>query len=375
MVTSSSCALNAANVGLVIETRPDEITPDELVWLRYLGVTKVQMGAQSLDDHILELNQRGHTVADTLRACALLRAGGFKIVLHWMPNLLGATLASDRLDFARLWQELDGSPGLAPDELKIYPCQLLESAELYQYWQRGEYQPYTEQELIQLIADIKPSIPRYCRVNRIIRDIPSQHVVAGNKRTSLRQDVVLELQRRGQACNCLRCREVRGQSIDAASLRLDDLVYHPAYAEEHFLSFVTPQDQVAGYLRLALPDKTLPAVPSGKEEPPRDARALAFIQHPETILPDLEGAALIREVHIYGQSLPVGTEQAGMAQHMGLGTRLIEQAEAIARQHGYQRLVVIAAVGTRQYYLSRGFARGNNYLVKTLADPARLPSN
>ena len=114
------------NVGLVIETRPTDINPAELAWLRKLGVTKVQMGAQSLDDRILELNQRGHTVADTHQAVALLRAAGFKIVLHWMPNLLGASLDSDREDFARLWDDL------CPDEIKIYPTQLLANAELYQ---------------------------------------------------------------------------------------------------------------------------------------------------------------------------------------------------------------------------------------------------
>jgi len=194
------------NVGLVIETRPDEISADELVWLRQLGVTKVQMGAQSLNDRVLELNQRGHTAADTLHATTLLRAAGFKIVLHWMPNLLGATPASDRADFSRLWQE-----GYAPDEIKIYPTQLLESAELYQYWQRGEYTPYTTEELIQLVADLKTTIPRYCRVNRIIRDIPSIHVVEGNRRTSLRQDALAELSRRGQRCQCIRCREVRNE--------------------------------------------------------------------------------------------------------------------------------------------------------------------
>ena len=122
------------NVGLVIETRPDEITPDELRWLRHLGVTKVQMGAQSLDDHILEINKRGHDVECTRQATALLRAAGFKIVLHWMPNLLGATPESDRQDFARLWNDF------CPDEIKIYPNQLLANAELYEYWQRGEFQ-------------------------------------------------------------------------------------------------------------------------------------------------------------------------------------------------------------------------------------------
>jgi len=180
------------NVGLVIETRPDLINHREIARLRELGVTKVQMGVQSLDDQILTLNERGHTVAQSREAMSLLRAAGFKIVLHWMPNLLGATLASDRRDFTHLWDDLD----LRPDEIKIYPCQLLENTDLYEFWERGEYKPYTTEELIELIADLKPGIPRYCRVNRIIRDIPSTHIVAGNKRTSLRQDVQKELKRR-----------------------------------------------------------------------------------------------------------------------------------------------------------------------------------
>ncbi len=200
------------NVGLVIETRPDHVDPDELAWLRYLGVTKVQLGVQSLDDHILALNKRGHSVAETRQAVDLLRAAGFKIVQHWMPNLLGATPDSDRQDFLRLWD------GFCPDELKIYPNQLLENAELYEYWQRGEFIPYTTEQLIDLIADIKPSIPRYCRVNRIIRDIPSTNVVAGNKRTSLRQDVHREMKRRGTRCQCVRCREIRKQKVAEGQL-------------------------------------------------------------------------------------------------------------------------------------------------------------
>jgi elongator complex protein 3 len=326
------------NVGLVVETRPDEITPDELAWFRTLGVTKVQMGVQSLDDRILELNQRGHTVAQAHRAVALLRAAGFKIVLHWMPNLLGATPESDRADFPRLWE------GLCPDEIKIYPTQLLENAPLYEIWKRGEYQPYTTDELVHLIADVKPSIPRYCRVNRIIRDIPSTHVVSGNKRTSLRQDVQVEMARRGTHCDCIRCREVRGEKVRPATLRLHDLVYHPDGAEEHFLSFVTPEDQIAGFLRFSLPGADSPA----------------------TGLAELDGAAIIREVHIYGQSLAVGTEQSGAAQHMGLGTRLLREADNLARAKGYRRMAVIAAVGTRYYYLERGFERGELYLVKRL---------
>ena len=326
------------NVGLAVETRPDEITLDELAWFRSLGVTKVQMGVQSLDDAILALNQRGHSVAVAHRAVALLRAAGFKIVLHWMPNLLGATPNSDREDFPRLWE------GLCPDEIKIYPTQLLENAPLYETWKRGEYHPYSTDELVQLIADVKPTIPRYCRVNRIVRDIPSTHVVSGNKRTSLRQDVQIEMGRRGTHCDCIRCREVRGGLVTTSTLRLDDLVYYPDGAEEHFLSFVTPEDQLAGFLRLSLPVR----------------------ESPSTGFADLDGSAIIREVHVYGQSLAVGMEQDGAAQHTGLGTRLLVEADNIARLKGYRRMAVIAAVGTRQYYLERGFERGDLYLVKSI---------
>src|SRR3972149_3435921 len=326
------------NVGLVIETRPYEITPNELAWLRYLGVTKVQMGAQSLDDRILELNQRGHTVAETLQATALLRAGGFKVVLNWMPNLLGATPESDREDFVKLWQ------GYCPDEIKIYPCQLLENSDLYAYWQRGGEPPYTTEQLVQLIADVKLSIPAYCRVNRVIRDIPSTHVVEGNRRTSLRQDALAELAARGQSCGCIRCREVRGEKVDTDTLRMEDLTYPAAYAEEHFLHYLTPESQIAGYLRLSLPQPGAP----------------------ETGMPDQTGAALIREVHVYGQSLPVGGGQEGAAQHVGLGTRLLEEAERIAKEHGFGLMAVIAAIGTRRYYQARGFDCGELYLVKSL---------
>jgi elongator complex protein 3 len=326
------------NVGLVIETRPDEINPGELRWLRQLGVTKVQMGAQSLDDRILEINKRGHDVECTRRATASLRAAGFKIVLHWMPNLLGATPESDREDFAKLWD------GFCPDEIKIYPNQLLANAELHEYWLRGEFKPYRTQELIDLIVDIKPTIPRYCRVNRVIRDIPSTHVVEGNRRTSLRQDVHDEMKRRGTRCECVRCREVRGKTVNAELLQLDDMPYPAGAADEHFISYVTPDDRLAGFVRLSLPGK----------------------DSPRTGMSDLDKAALIREVHVYGQSLPVGAEKEGAAQHAGLGTRLLEEAESVAKANGFKRMAVISAVGTRGYYLERGFERGEFYLTKAL---------
>jgi elongator complex protein 3 len=332
------------NVGLAIETRPDQIDADELRRLRRLGVTKVQLGAQSLDERILAMNQRGHTPAQTLQAMAYLRAAGFKIVLHWMPNLLGADPQSDRLDFARLWLSAEEGLGYCPDELKIYPTQLLEGTVLHQYWQQGQYHPYNTEQLIELIADIKPGVPEYCRINRVIRDIPSNHVVEGNKRTSLRQDISEVVKANGSICRCIRCREVGSIKVNVDHLAFQDFIYHPAYSEEHFLSFVTPDDRLAGYLRLSFPS----------------------IIAPQTGMPDLDGAAIIREVHVYGQSVPVGEEQSGAAQHIGLGTELLQRAELLAKQKGCQRLAVIAAIGTRAYYSSRGFVLSEHYMIKEI---------
>jgi elongator complex protein 3 len=328
------------NVGLVIETRPDHINTDELARLRGLGVTKVQMGAQSLDDDILSANRRGHSAQDTRHAVGLLRAGGYKIVLHWMPNLLGATIESDNADFAQLWDD----PGLRPDELKIYPCQLLEDTPLHAHWERGEYTPYTTQELIHLIANIKPSIPPYCRVNRIVRDFPSHHVVEGNKRTSLRQDIQRELDRRGDRCRCVRCREIRGRPVEIDELQLKDFTYTAGGAMEHFLHYEAPGDRLAGFLRLSLPGEA----------------------SPETGLTDLRGAAIVREVHVYGQSLEVGESQGGAAQHSGLGENLMTSAEDIARAAGFPRMAVISALGTRGYYARLGYHLGHSYMVKDL---------
>jgi len=328
-------------VGLVIETRPDAISPRELARLRRLGVTKVQMGVQSLDERVLELNQRGHSAAEALRACSLLRAAGFKIVLHWMPNLLGATPDSDRTDFQRLFDD-----GCQPDEIKIYPCQLLENTRLYQIWREGGYTPYTTDELIELVADVKTAIPPWCRVNRVIRDIPSPHVVEGNRRTSLRKDILERLARRGQRCQCLRCREVRGEKVVPGELRLVELNYPAGEAKEVFIQYLTGSDRVAGYLRLSMPGPSSPDL--------------------SEVLPDLAGAALIREVHVYGQSLPVGRSDHGAAQHIGLGTGLLRRAEEIALRAGFKRMAVISSVGTRPWYRERGYQLEQTYMTRSL---------
>ncbi len=336
------------NVGLVIETRPDWVTPAEIAHLRLLGVTKIQLGVQSLDDRILALNQRGHDVEAVRRAVRLLRAAGFKLHLHWMPNLLGATPESDRADFARLWDDL----ALRPDELKIYPCSIIESTELYRLWQAGQYRPYTDEELIALVADCKAIIPPYCRVNRVFRDIPADDIVAGSKRSNLRQLVQAHLAATGRRCNCIRCREVRATQVDETALRLMQLAYDTDTTQERFLSYETADGRLAGFLRLSLP--------AHPDAPTSETTAVW------RTLPEIAGAAMIREVHVYGPALGIGADSAGEAQHLGLGRRLIAEAQEQARRAGFSRLAVISAIGTRRYYESLGFQRGERYLIAPL---------
>ncbi len=327
------------NVGLVIETRPDMITAAEIIHLRQLGVTKVQLGAQSLDDRILALNQRGHTVQRTREAMRLLRLTGFKIAVHWMPNLYGATLDSDRADFARWW----GDPALRPDEMKIYPTSLLEETELHQLWQRGLYAPYPESELVDLVAECKMMVQPYCRINRVMRDIPACNIVEGTTKSNLRQIVQARLAEQGRRCRCVRCSEVRGRPVARDELALHNLRYASDATEEHFLRFRTPEGRIAGFLRLSLP-----------------AAGVA------PVLPELAGHAMIREVHVYGPALAIDSSSRGEAQHLGLGEELIEEAVGIARQAGFSKMAVIAAVGTREYYRRHNFALGQLYMARPI---------
>ena len=339
------------NVGLVVETRPDWINPDEIRHLRRLGVTKVQIGVQSLDDEVLDLNKRGHTVAEVRQALGLLRTAGFKLHLHWMPNLYGATLDSDRVSFRRFFDD----PAIRPDELKIYPCSLIAGTELYQKWLAGDYYPYSEPELVALLADIKPTVPPYTRINRLFRDIPAHHIEAGVKTSNLREVVQKELTRRGECCSCIRCREVRRQQVREEALRLAVTTYTTDLTVEHFLQFVVDEEErrdlhpelerapIAGFLRLSLP-----------KTPTAGSRAF---------LEEIRGNAMIREVHVYGPALAIGRSEAGAAQHVGVGTRLLAEARRLSRAAGFDRISVIAATGTQAYYAARGFEPGDLYMT------------
>ncbi len=332
-------------VGLVIETRPDHISQAEIIRIRRLGCTKVQIGFQSLDDRVLALNKRGHDVAATRRAVKLLRQAGFKIHAHWMPNLHGASPASDLADYEKLF----GDPDFRPDELKIYPCSLIESAELMQQYQAGEWRPYSHEELLDLLVACFQQTPEYCRLTRVIRDIPGTDIVDGNKVTNFRQLVERELEHRGSRSRDIRAREIRKKQVSRADLQLEELHYSSSIGEEIFLQYITETRDIAGFLRLSLP-------------------ALAG----EPLLEELRDCAIIREVHVYGLALGIGAASEGRAQHAGLGTGLIEAAHGIAASRGYQWLAVISAIGTREYYRKRGFIDGKLYQIRDLqTEPAQ----
>jgi len=331
-------AAGCRSVGLVVETRPDHLSVEEIYRIRRLGCTKVQIGFQSLSDEILELNQRGHDVGATREAVTRLRAAGFKVHAHWMPNLLGATVESDEHDFEKIFSDA----ALRPDELKIYPCSLIETAELMHYYESGEWKPYAHDELLGVLVAALSRVPRYCRVTRVIRDISSDDIVAGNKLTNFRQIAERELLRRGGRCDDIRAREVRNEFVEIKDLELRETNYSTSIGQECFLEFVTAEDKLAGFARLSLPDR-------------------------KADLEELKHCALLREVHVYGVATEIGTRPELRAQHRGLGTQLVEAAAERARNAGFGDLAVISAVGTRSWYRRNGFRDGDLYQHLSLA--------
>lgn len=323
-------------VGLSLETRPDAISSKEVIKLRRLGCTKTQIGIQSTQDRVLRLNKRGHDVAATRRAFALLRQAGFKIHAHWMANLYGSTPRKDIADYKRLFSDV----ALRPDELKIYPCSLIGSAELMQYYERGVWRPYSEDELLTVLSQAFLATPAYCRLTRVIRDIPSQYIINGNKKTNFRQLVEAMLRAQEQQPRDIRAREIRSLPKNVDTLRLCTRRYQTATSWEYFLEWnqadsTQPEGLILGFLRLSLPLKR------------------GFIR-------ELDDSAIIREIHVYGELTPLG-QVPEKTQHRGLGRQLLEKAQRLAASKGYKRLSVISAIGTREYYRARGFVDGELY--------------
>lgn len=336
-------------VGLVIETRPDTITPENLRMFRQLGCTKIQIGIQSTRQEILDANQRQMSVAQIKRAFSLIRLYGFKIHSHLMVNLLGATPEADKQDFKTFVTD----PGFLPDEIKLYPCALVSGTQLVQKYREGAWQPYAKDELVDILVQDVLNTPPYVRISRMIRDISATDILVGNKHTNLRQMVEQELAAEDVARRVqeIRFREINQQQVRAAELTLQDFTYTTAVSDEHFLQWVTTNNKIAGFCRLSLPhwDK----LTSGA----CDVSANELLVHP--------GQAMIRELHVYGQALSLGSE--GMsAQHQGLGQKLLAKASSIAAEAGYTSLNVISSIGTRAYYRAQGFTDTGLYQQKTL---------
>ncbi|MCK5096119.1 MAG: tRNA uridine(34) 5-carboxymethylaminomethyl modification radical SAM/GNAT enzyme Elp3 [Candidatus Pacebacteria bacterium] len=333
-------------IGLSIETRPDHIDEKELEELRRYGVTKVEIGVQHLDDEILEYNKRGITTKEVARVTELLRNTGFKVVYHMMPNLPKSTPEMDIAMFKKLFSGKD----FHPDMIKIYPCVVLKKSELYEIWKQGEFKAYTDEELTNILISVKKEIPLYVRLIRVIRDIPATYIMAGSKISNLRQIIQQDQKNNGWQCRCIRCREVRNEEVLLEDYILSRIEYETQTGKEIFLSFEhknRKENKCAAFCRLRLPDKKATNDLSGN-------------------LSVLKGAAIIRELHTYGQLVRI-SEEGSQSQHRGFGRRLMDEAESIAREEGYEKMAVISGVGVREYYKNKlGYELDRTYMVKEL---------
>ena len=355
-------------VGLTIETKPDWCRAEHVDLLLSYGTTRVEIGVQSLRESVLKHVNRGHTLEDTVRAFRVSKDSCLKTVAHMMPGLPGSDLERDLEDL----KTLIGDEKYRPDMLKIYPTLVVEGTALYNQYMMGLYEPPPIEGLIEMLVNFKREAPPWLRIMRIQREIPNGEISAGANQGNLRQLVLEEMERRRLRCRCIRCREVgrrrsffeeenlpRDQSKAICgkeeveeesfrSLQISRLDYDASGGHEVFLSFEDQRmDTLYGFLRLR--------IPSGKEHRPemRETRS-----------------ALVRELHVYGQVVPLGrrfTEGVARPQHHGFGTRLLLEAERIARdEFGRKKQLVIAAVGTREYYRSRGYRDDGPYVSKNL---------
>ena len=323
-------------VGLVLETRSDVITAEEVLLMRQLGATKVQIGIQTLNDKISEMNERGETKDHVAKAFDLLRSGGFKIHGHIMPNLYGAT---PEIDFD-VYKELFDSKNFKPDELKIYPTSIIKFTKLYKLWNEGKYKPYEIEELVDLLAKCIEYTPAYCRLTRIIRDIPSTEISDGNKTTNLREFVEDKLKKEHRKNINIRAREIKNKKVNLEDLFINEIKYETNNSTEIFLEYVNQNYEIAGFLRLSIPKNK-------KNE----------------ISQELDDCTIIREVHVYGPSIELDKQGTENPQHIGLGTKLIERSKQISKDYNFDKIAVISAIGTREYYFKRGFTIIGDWMV------------
>ncbi|HJJ47895.1 MAG TPA: tRNA uridine(34) 5-carboxymethylaminomethyl modification radical SAM/GNAT enzyme Elp3 [Methanocorpusculum sp.] len=322
-------------IATTFETRPDWCKTEHINKMLDLGVTKVELGFQHTDDELLLLNKRGHTVSDSVLANTLLHDAGIKVGFHVMPNLYGSTIERDKKMFDTLFTD----PRFCPDFLKIYPTLVTPGAELEELWRAGKYATYPEDDLVSLLAYAKSRLPEYVRLQRIQRDIPAKLIVSGSKHGHIRQMAQERLRASGGECHCIRCREI-GRRPSNAVEKDESLIYDCCGGKEHFLS-VTAGPALIGFVRLRFPGQVFRS--------------------------ELEGAALVRELHVYGSIVPLGEAGAGAArQHRSYGKHLLARAEETARDAGYDKVAIMAGVGVRPYYQKLGYVRTGPYVIKEL---------
>jgi len=338
-------------VGLCIETRPDWCRPEDIERMLEFGATRVELGVQTLDDDIFRLVKRGHTVADVVAATSLLKRHGFKVHYHWMPGLPGATPEKD-LDMSR---RLFDDQRFRPDGLKLYPTMVIAGTELEKWYRQGRYQPYHDETMIELLAEIKALVPGYVRISRVLRDIPTRYIVAGC-RDSLRGIVQERMARDGASCKCIRCREYGHRVYNGwtpGEPRLVRADYDASDGREVFLSYEDDEETLFGLLRL----RVQPAGDGATGKP----------------IGPSEPDCTVRELHVYGPEVPLRQSTAAAVQHHGLGRSLFREAERIAgNEFGARQLAVLSGVGARDYYRTEfDYRNQGGYMVKRLATTGR----
>ncbi len=335
------------NVGITIETRPDWSRRGHVDHMLSMGVTRVEIGVQTLYDDVYERIHRDHTVADVIDATRTLKDSCLKVGYHMMLGLPGCDPQMDLDAFRRIFED----PGFKPDMLKIYPCLVTPGTQLHQEWGRGEYKPYSTEESAKLIVQIKRFVPPWVRIMRIQREIPADGIADGVKHGNLRQLVQDELSRGGIKCGCIRCREAGHVYLkhhakpDPDRITLKTIAYDASGGTEIFLSFEDVQQHIlVGYLRLRIPEK--------------------YAHRPEIVG---QNAALIRELHVFGQTVPVGERVDDALQHKGYGSRLLKEAERVAGEdYDRRKMLVISALGTKAYYARFGYQPDGPYMSKPL---------
>ena len=354
-------------IGLTVETRPDWINQRTILAMREMGCTRVELGVQNTNDKILTLIKRGHDTKEIKRATKMLKNYGFKVDYHLMPQLPGSTPATDLKMMLKVFDD----PDYRPDMIKIYPCTVVKTSELYEWLKRGEYKTYSDRKLIDMLKKFKARVPRYVRISRLIRDIPGHHIQAGNKMTNLRQVIQAEMAKEGLKCNCLRCREIGHQHIESKVKSLKSKVklfvdkYEASGGTEYFISFEDiRRDVVFAFCRLRI--LSLRGASNDEAIPQSALPHHGIATLPSVTRDDKPYPAFIRELHTYGQLINIGKKSKGASQHIGMGVKLVKKAETICRQNKINKLAVISGVGVRGYYRKLGYTLENTYMVKNI---------